>query len=77
MPRLKVGTVFPSDAEDARIRAGIAVDPDTYEVTSAEDWARMRPMGRPKVASPKASGDGWQTRMDAVLREYVSQHKAA
>ncbi|QQZ30960.1 BrnA antitoxin family protein [Thiothrix subterranea] len=25
----------------------------------------------------KASGDGWQTRMDAVLREYVTQHKAA
>lgn len=93
MPKLKVGTVFPTDEEDAQIRAGIAADPDTYEVTSAEDWARMRPLGRPKAASPKvsvtirysaevveffkASGDGWQTRMDAVLREYVTQHKAA
>jgi uncharacterized protein (DUF4415 family) len=93
MPKLKVGTVFPTDAEDAQIRAGIAADPDTYEVTSAEDWTRMRPLGRPKATSPKvsvtirysaevveffkASGDGWQTRMDAVLREYVTQHKAA
>ena len=93
MPKLKVGTVFPTDAEDAQIRAGIVADPDTYEVTSAEDWTRMRPLGRPKATSPKvsvtirysaevveffkASGDGWQTRMDAVLREYVTQHKAA
>ncbi|OQX01209.1 MAG: hypothetical protein BWK73_46840 [Thiothrix lacustris] len=93
MPKLKVGTVFPTDAEDAQIRAGIAADPDTYEATSAEDWTRMRPLGRPKATSPKvsvtirysaevveffkASGDGWQTRMDVVLREYVTQHKAA
>ena len=25
----------------------------------------------------RATGAGWQTRMDEVLREYVSQHKAA
>jgi uncharacterized protein (DUF4415 family) len=25
----------------------------------------------------KATGYGWQTRMDEALREYVSQHKAA
>jgi uncharacterized protein (DUF4415 family) len=25
----------------------------------------------------RATGTGWQTRMDEVLREYVSQHKAA
>lgn len=25
----------------------------------------------------RATGVGWQTRMDEVLREYVSQHKAA
>ncbi len=25
----------------------------------------------------RATGSGWQTRMDEVLREYVSQHKAA
>ncbi|WMP18323.1 hypothetical protein [Thiothrix lacustris] len=55
MPKLKVGTVFPTDAEDAQIRAGIVADPDTYEVTSAEDWTRMRPLGRPKATSPKVS----------------------
>ena len=46
--------------------------------------------GRPKVPSPKillsvrysaevveyfrGTGDGWQSRMDGVLREYVAQH---
>lgn len=25
----------------------------------------------------RATGSGWQTRMDDVLREYVSQHKVA
>lgn len=25
----------------------------------------------------RATGAGWQTRMDEALREYVSQHKAA
>lgn len=91
----KSGRMFemPSDEEDARIRAGIAADPDTYEVTSAEDWARMKPLrGRPKAQiikdrvtvrlSPevtayfKASGKGWQTRMDEVLREHVRQHQS-
>jgi uncharacterized protein (DUF4415 family) len=25
----------------------------------------------------RATGDGWQTRMDDALREWVDQHKAA
>jgi uncharacterized protein (DUF4415 family) len=25
----------------------------------------------------KATGDGWQTRMDEALRDYIAQHKAA
>lgn len=50
MPKLKVGTVFPTDAEDAQIRAGIAADPDAYEVTNVEEWAQMKPLrGRPKA----------------------------
>lgn len=24
----------------------------------------------------KATGDGWQSRMDAVLRDYITQHQA-
>ena len=33
---------LPSDEEDAEINAGIAADPDTYELTD-DDFKRMRP----------------------------------
>ncbi|MBK8452223.1 MAG: hypothetical protein WAQ53_15910 [Thiofilum sp.] len=50
----KTGRVFelPTDEEDARIRAGIAQDPDTYEL-SDEDFKRLRPVGRPRAAVTK------------------------
>ena len=81
----KSGRVFnlPSDLDDARIRAGIANDPDTHEVSAAE-FALMR--RRPKATKTqitlrldavvverfKATGPGWQTRINAVLREAVA-----
>ena len=88
----KSGRVFhlPSDKEDAAIREGIAADPDTHEVTSAE-FKQLRPMGRPRIACPKApltmrvdvdvlvalrsSGQGWQTRVNALLRDAVASGK--
>ncbi len=90
MPKLKTGTVIPTDAEDAVIRAGIAQDPDATEL-DAEMGKRLRPVGRPRAAitkeritvrlSPEVTsyfrslGNGWQTRMDEVLREYVATHR--
>ena len=78
---------LPTDEEDARIRAGIAADPDTHEVSDAE-FALMRRPGRPLgsgtkrqitlrldadlIDTFKASGDGWQTRINAVLRDAVT-----
>jgi len=35
--------IYPTPEEDERINAGIAADPDTWELTD-EDFARMRPM---------------------------------
>lgn len=94
----KSGRVFdlPSPEEEACIRAGIAADPDTHELTDAE-MAELRPLarlpGRPKaeatkqpvsirlspevVAYFKAGGPGWQTRIDAALREYVAERQSA
>lgn len=73
--------------EEAQINAGIAADPDTYELTE-EEFKQLRPArGRPVLAHKKmmlsmrvepavlaklrASGDGWQTRAAAVLKEAV------
>jgi uncharacterized protein (DUF4415 family) len=92
-----------TDEEEARIQAGIAVDPDAPELTD-ERLAAMRPAtevfpesffesidemrrsrGRPPSANPKrpvtirldadvidrfkATGKGWQSRMNEVLRK--------
>ena len=81
----KSGRVFnlPSDLDDARIRAGIAADPDTHEVSAAE-LALMRRWSKATktqitlrldsvvVEKFKATGPGWQTRINAVLREAVA-----
>ena len=42
MPKLKRKIILPTPEEDARIRAGIAADPDTFEA-DAEWFARARP----------------------------------
>lgn len=87
--------VMPTDEEDAAIRAGIALDPDTHELTDSE-MKQLRPMrgrGRPVgsgtkeqltvrfdadvIRAFKESGDGWQTRMNDALREWLSQHRDA
>ncbi len=79
---------LPSDAEDAVIRAGIALDPDTHEVDTTE-FALMRRPGRPAatVVRPmlsmrvdpdvlshlRAGGKGWQTRVNALLKQAIEQ----
>ncbi|PWT85489.1 MAG: hypothetical protein C5B56_13985 [Proteobacteria bacterium] len=92
-------TLTLSDAEEARIQAGIAADPDNPE-WNARDFRRAKPFvqvlpalaksrrvrgpqKRPtKVAVSlrltrevlerfKASGPGWQTRMDEALKKAV------
>lgn len=89
-----------SDAEEARIQAGIAEDPDNPEWTE-EDFRTAKPFAevfpdlaasiarsaRPKeavslpidadvLAKLRASGEGWQARVNAVLRAYVERGAA-
>jgi len=80
--------LLPTPEEDAAIARGIAADPDTYELNTAE-FKRLRQVGRPRLAHPKVavtirydrdvieafkrSGPGWQTRMNAALRHALAE----
>ena len=79
-----------SPEEEAAINAGMAKDPDTYNISDAE-WQTIQPTivkGRgPQLAKTKQpvtirldpeitqffrnTGKGWQSRVNAVLAEYV------
>jgi uncharacterized protein (DUF4415 family) len=90
MPVLKPGTIIPIPEEDVAITRGIASDPDTYELSDAEFIQLKRMPGRPLVEKPKvytgirldadvlatfkATGKGWQTRINAALREWIVAH---
>lgn len=76
-----------TDEEDAKINAGIKADPDTYEVN---DFSTLRKIGRPVSDNKKervtirlskeitqhfkATGKGWQTRINEVLLKHVSSY---
>lgn len=79
----KLGRTFvlPNEEEEAAINAGISADPDTFEVTDVQfKKMRGRPIGSNKtlvhirldndvLEKFKATGTGWQTRMNEVLRK--------
>ncbi|MDP8568539.1 BrnA antitoxin family protein [Methylophilus aquaticus] len=72
---------LPDAAEEARINAGILADPDTVEVSDAQfKKMRGRPIGSRKtlvhirldndvVEKFKATGSGWQTRINEALKK--------
>jgi uncharacterized protein (DUF4415 family) len=92
MPKLKVGTVLPTPAEDAAITAAAMADLDAIPFTDTA-WAQVKPVvrrGRPLGSGTKAqvtlrldvevlqkfkaSGDGWQTRINDALKSWVQSH---
>ena len=74
----------PTELEDREINRAIALDDDTWEVTDFSKAKRGRPFSsNPKtaisvrldsdvVAALKAGGKGWQTRLNATLREALN-----
>jgi len=80
---------LPTPEEESAIQVGIAQDPDTYELTDTE-FNKLKRVGRPPAAATKervtirlsrevvtrfrASGPGWQTRLDAALKEWLDTH---
>lgn len=86
----KTKLIRPTAQENTAINAGIAADPDTYEL-SDEEFAQLKPLRRGKQKAPtkelisirlspevldrfRASGTGWQGRVDAALREWLKRH---
>lgn len=79
-------------AEDfAKARPASEVLPHIFGEKIAKKM--LKPRGRPRVEFPKerinirlshevieyfkSSGDGWQTRIDAALRQFITEHPAA
>jgi len=84
--------VMPTDEEDRIITAAAMSDPDAMPLTDAE-WKQVRRIGRPPaevtkeritirlsrevVETFRASGDGWQTRVDSALKDWLKTHHLA
>jgi uncharacterized protein (DUF4415 family) len=78
---------LPTDKKNLAINAGIAADSDTFEFTNA-DFSRLQPIKSgdltkvriPVKLSPdvvnafRATGAGWQDRIDVALKEWITQH---
>lgn len=81
--------IMPTQEEDAAINAGIAADPDTYEL-SADEFKKLKPLrGRPVGSGKKEQvtirldsdildafklmGAGWQTKINAALKAYIEK----
>ena len=84
---------MPSLEEDRAITTAARSDPDAQPLTPRQLKAMVPLRGRPKsnnkkllvsvryspevVAYFKSTGEGWQSRMDEALREYVERHRVA
>jgi hypothetical protein len=84
LPIIREGLVRPSREDDAAIARGIALGPGSAPDLSPPVAGIVRWLGRPPKAEPKvsvtlrldqdvidrfeATGQGWQTRINAVLK---------
>ena len=80
---------MPSVSEDRAIVAAAKSDPDANPLTAAQLKAMVPLRGRPRAPNKKllvsiryspevvayfrSTGEGWQSRMDGVLRNYVAR----
>ncbi len=81
---------IPTASEDKVVLAAARRDPDAKPLTARQLKAMVPLRGRPKSPNAKqlvsvryspevlawfrATGEGWQARMDRVLRDYVVRH---
>lgn len=74
---------------DAAVARAVASDPDAGPPTDAAFWADARPVLPPRkqpisirldeevLAWFRATGPGWQSRINAILRAYMERHARA
>ena len=83
--------ILPTPEEDAAITAAAADDPDNSVLSDDEwDGARLRAvrteadpakervavgLSEPVVRRFRATGPGWQRRMDAALQDWLKHHE--
>ena len=76
-------------ADFAKARPASEVLPQIFGAKLAQEM--LKPRGRPRAEHPKerinirlshevveyfkAAGDGWQTRIDAALRQFITEHQ--
>ena len=60
-----------TDAEWEAVKSGVRIGRPKAEVTKERITIRL---SRDVVTQFRATGDGWQTRMDLVLRQYIAEH---
>lgn len=81
--------IRPTDTENEQITAAALTDPDNQPLTDNELSQFKRPPGRPLESGKKeqvtlrldadilkqfrATGNGWQTRINDALRDWVKQ----
>jgi len=85
----KTAIHLPTAEEDRAIRRAAKADPDAQPLSAAQLQAMVPLRGRPKSPTRKtlvsvryspevlaffrSTGEGWQSRMDGVLRNYVAR----
>ena len=60
-----------SDAEWEKVKPFVRLGRPKAEVTKERITIRL---SRDVVSTFRATGDGWQTRMDAALKQYIAEH---
>jgi uncharacterized protein (DUF4415 family) len=60
-----------TDAEWAAVKPGVRIGRPKAEVTKERITIRL---SRDVVTQFRATGEGWQTRMDLALRQYIAEH---
>ncbi len=60
-----------TDAEWEAVKLGVRIGRPKAEVTKERITIRL---SRDVVTQFRATGDGWQTRMDSALRQYIAEH---